>query len=636
MWSRRPERARAADRPASPAPRDPLRLIDEQPSPVLALVHPELLDQTPRLPAGTTVVALPCTELPEPAPWGTVLLMAPDRDALQRLVPLLPRLRRARTVGIHLGYAHEVVPLTPLARWEREWGPQAMVTSRRRGTEFVNLARFTAGVNPRAVLAEFARQAVRRSLTPHQGLRVAVHPPAMAPPGEVHALSVADLADAGDDARDVPPDVVISREHPGSPLPAHHVTGRAPVLVDDRAGPLALGPLDERILNPQGFERAPTEPMVPLVESGGTLLLRVPEGDLSTSAARGATEQMVRALRPHLGAEVTWPAEPSPGLARTVAGLAMAGVPLVCADPPTWAADLLGSAVHRLLATPADLGDELAREEASVELRRAALREFSMPAWRARVAEAAGLRPPATPSVSVVLATRRPERLEHALAQVRRQRGVALELVLAPHGFRADPRRVSELAGDQVRTVLVPRDAEVLFGDVLAGAADAASGDVVVKMDDDDWYGPDFVTDLLLARDYSGAELVGMPAEFAYLAPLDVTVRSDDWSEGFGRFVAGGTLMVDRSVLRALGSFRPVRRYVDASLLADLLAAGGSVYRTHGLGYVLHRGDSGHTWEAEVDSFLEPDRLRRRWDGFVPSRLLEAGPGLSGEQAPVR
>ena len=142
-------------------------------------------------------------------------------------------------------------------------------------------------------------------------------------------------------------------------------------------------------------------------------------------------------------------------------------------------------------------------------------------------------------------------------------------------------------------------------------------------MDDDDWYGPDFVADLLLARDYSGAEIVGMPAEYLYLEPLDVTVRRNDASENWGRFVAGGTMMLDRALLREVGGFRPVHRFVDASLLGDVLGAGGRVYRTQGLGYLFRRTDAGHTWQADLDFFLDPARLRERWDGFHPSRLLE-------------
>ena len=40
--------------------------------------------------------------------------------------------------------------------------------------------------------------------------------------------------------------------------------------------------------------------------------------------------------------------------------------------------------------------------------------------------------------MSVVLATKRPEMLAFALRQVAKQRGVDLQLVLAPHGFTPD------------------------------------------------------------------------------------------------------------------------------------------------------------------------------------------------------
>jgi len=162
-----------------------------------------------------------------------------------------------------------------------------------------------------------------------------------------------------------------------------------------------------------------------------------------------------------------------------------------------------------------------------------------------------------------------------------------------------------------------------LFGDVLAAGVRAASGDLVVKMDDDDWYGPDFLSDLQLARHYSGAEVVGMTAEFVYLEALDRTVRRTDESERTAKFVAGGTMMLGRAFLASVGGFRPVRKYVDAQLLSATHAAGGSVYRTHGLGYVLRRSPSGHTWDAGADYFLDRERLDEQWEGFVPSRLLE-------------
>ena len=144
---------------------------------------------------------------------------------------------------------------------------------------------------------------------------------------------------------------------------------------------------------------------------------------------------------------------------------------------------------------------------------------------------------------------------------------------------------------------------------------------MVLKMDDDDWYAPDFVADLLLARAYSGAELVGMPDDVYYLEPRDETVRLGQPSEVYRQFVAGGTLMVDRGLLREVGGFRSVRRHVDAELIAAVRAAGGATYRTHGLGYILRRTDTGHTWKADLDELA--GRAVERHPGFWPGRLME-------------
>jgi hypothetical protein len=123
--------------------------------------------------------------------------------------------------------------------------------------------------------------------------------------------------------------------------------------------------------------------------------------------------------------------------------------------------------------------------------------------------------------------------------------------------------------------------ADAIFGDVLNAGLAAAGGELVVKMDDDDWYGPDFLLDLLLARHYSGAEVVGTTAEFVYLTASNRTVRRNKPTEVAARSVAGGTMLLGRDHLRSLGGFRRVRRFVDASLLSAVHATGGTVYRAH-------------------------------------------------------
>jgi len=347
-----------------------------------------------------------------------------------------------------------------------------------------------------------------------------------------------------------------------------------------------IGPFDERVFNPIGFESLVDGPVV----------------ELASLRGQRPSEGLVRSLRSSAG--VTGRIE-GPADAALVAVLSMSGVPVVLQE---------GEA-------QVDLSDPLAREEHSVVQRRTAHAAYSAAAWRRRTADGTGVRVASEPSVSVVLATRRPEMLAFALRQVHKQCGVDLQLVLAPHGFTPDADVLRERGPEHV--VVRPNDASVLFGDVLADAVAAADGDLVLKMDDDDWYGPEFVADLLLARAYSGAEMVGTPAEMHYLVERDVTVRRGHRSELYAPFVAGGTMLVERGLLREVGSFRSVRRFVDAQLIAAIQRAGAATYRTHGLGYLLRRNASGHTWQVDEDYLLDPARVAEIRPGFAPSRLLE-------------
>ncbi len=505
-------------------------------------------------------------------PWDAVTLAVPDRLALRNVS--VPDLGRARRVAVWLADGPAIA-----ARPRPEWPVLDGLRSRRlRDGGWLLVLRFRTPAPVAEVLAEVARQAVRGDTTGQAG------------------LWAADTASAPGD--EVPADVVAE---PGEPLESDPVLGRPPVrLVAE-----VLAPLDERVLNPIGFRAAATGPATPL-----------PDGAV-------LSESLVAGLRGAATVPVVWSDDPDAARARTVAGLAMAGVPLTSREVPSWALDLLGGPVAAALAAPVAADDDLAREEHSVVLRRAALDAFSTSAWRRRTASRAGVRVAEEPAVSVVLATKRPEMVDFALAQVARQRGLGLELVLAPHGFSVDEAHAAEVLGPDVRLVLRPQPDDLPFGDVLNAAALATSGDLVLKMDDDDWYAPDAIEDLVRAHAYSGAEVVGMPAEFHYLTEPDVTVTRGHTSEVYARFVAGGTLMIERALLREVGGFRSVRKFVDAQLLAGVAAAGGTVYRAHGLGYVLRRNATGHTWQVDLDYLLDPVRVHHRWDGFRPSRLME-------------
>jgi len=374
----------------------------------------------------------------------------------------------------------------------------------------------------------------------------------------------------------------------------------------------------------------PSLPCAALTESaagyaiacGAETLVRIPpSGEL--------TDADVARLRDVRG--VTVPALPGRPVAaaRIVAALCAAGVPVLAAADPARDA-LLGAELAALLeqADPDRLASDLCREVLSIRLRRCALRRHGAVArWRT-IVSATGLAPPLEPTVSILLCTRRPEMIPFAIRQMEAQRGVRAELILGLHGVPA--RQVA--AGSVLLPItVVEAPAEMPFGQVLNRMAAAASGAFLAKVDDDDWYGPDHLADLVLAQLYSGADLVGSAAEFVYLEPIDVTIRRAIATERYAPLVAGGTILITRAMFDAVGGFRPLARTVDGQLLQAVRAAGGRIYRTHGFNYVLRRRYArGHTWQQPLPAFLTS--YEEQWRGLVFTELMERQTVLTGGQ----
>ena len=307
--------------------------------------------------------------------------------------------------------------------------------------------------------------------------------------------------------------------------------------------------------------------------------------------------------------------------AAKLARLAAAGVVMHVVDATPRLGALLGAELHSLMTTDPSRFDAAARELHSIAMRRAALRGHA--AWARQGAN--------LPLVSIVLASRRPALLPQALAAVQAQTWPRLELVLAPHGdmaaFAGIERR---LAGLSIPTTLVPVPACTPLGTVLNAAVQASSGALVTKMDDDDRYGPEHVWDLALAHAYAGASLVCKGMEFVYLAAANRTLhchrgRGEAWRASA---FAGGTLMIARHDLDAIGGWRNAPAGVDWGLVEDVLQGGGAVYRTHGAGFMLVRHGENHTWGAGDGFFLK--RAAHSVPGWAPALAgLGEAPGAT-------
>ncbi|MCY3539381.1 MAG: glycosyltransferase [bacterium] len=294
--------------------------------------------------------------------------------------------------------------------------------------------------------------------------------------------------------------------------------------------------------------------------------------------------------------------------ARILAALAASGVPIYIKNSDPDLEAHLGTELYTAMRDDRipDAESRL-REKLSIQQRRISLRTHSLRARARQIAEQVGISNPiGTPDVSMLLCTRRPENLRRALKGLGAQTYPRLELVLALHGdgFPAD----IDTSEVPFPVEIVRLSADTIFGRALNQATEVAGGKLLTKVDDDDLYGAEHVWDLVLAREFSRADLVAKAAEFVYLKQADRTLRR---MKGAGeRFsprptIAGGALMIAVHDLMEMGGWRRAPSQVDKLLLDDVTMAGGKTYRTHGHGYLLVRHGSGHTWEQPDSYFLD-------------------------------
>ncbi|WP_329109898.1 glycosyltransferase [Micromonospora sp. NBC_01699] len=315
--------------------------------------------------------------------------------------------------------------------------------------------------------------------------------------------------------------------------------------------------------------------------------------------------------------------------------LAMTGAVLRIPALPPRVAELIRPELRDLLTRPLPAGDPLALEARSVRQRRAALRGhaagFALPQVTADALPELA-RPP---SVSAILATRRAEMLAGAVRAIVDQTYPELELVLCLHGIDL-PAEVAALLAESGRPYEIVRvPAGTGFGAALGEATRRARGSLVTKFDDDDSYGVEHVWDLVLARHYSGATLVGKGAEFVFLETLGTTVRRPSGApESDGEVVAGGTMLLAKGDLEAVGGWRPVPRSVDYGVLDRLRRDGAAIYRTHPFGYVYHRRESGHTWDPGQQYFL--DTAFARWPDIPAEAFANPEPTGTGTASDPR
>ena len=211
------------------------------------------------------------------------------------------------------------------------------------------------------------------------------------------------------------------------------------------------------------------------------------------------------------------------------------------------------------------------------------------------------------PSVSALMPTMRPENVARCIENFRKQSYRNKELILILNNADFDLAAIRGDAESIPNVKVLYVEGRTTLGDCLNSGVEAASGQYVAKMDDDDYYGERYLSDSVLAASFSDSEVVGKGLYFMYLEARDATaIRSGLPDHSFASSIAGGTLFIRTDVAREI-RFGSVSLREDKYFLRDATQAGCRIYSADRFNFVRVRGrhTAGHSDPTPDSEFLK-------------------------------
>ncbi len=234
----------------------------------------------------------------------------------------------------------------------------------------------------------------------------------------------------------------------------------------------------------------------------------------------------------------------------------------------------------------------------------------------------------AAPLVSIVLCTMRPHMIDRITENLTRQNYERIEIIVVAQGFshQQKERLANLLASGRSnieRVEIVVDDSARTLGERFNHGVSLSRGTYIAKMDDDDLYFENYLSDMMLPFSFGHYGLVGKKEIFMYLEGSKKLIRRyAGLQHRTTDFVAGPTFVARRELLQAT-PFAPVNQGEDSTFLKQVKAAGHRTYACDPYNFVQwrHARQDAHTWVADDETILNSRHTTIEADHLDVSRV---------------
>ena len=210
--------------------------------------------------------------------------------------------------------------------------------------------------------------------------------------------------------------------------------------------------------------------------------------------------------------------------------------------------------------------------------------------------------------VSIVVSTVRENQINNVFDNYERQVYQDKELIIILNKNSLNFNLWEAKSKDYKNVRIFQLDEKLCLGECLNFGFGLAKYDCLAKMDDDDYYSKNYLSDIMLAFEYTDADIVGKGHFFVFLEGSNLLLFGPKWSvnNGFFRHVAGATIIFKRAVFERI-KFQAKRSGTDSCFLKRCIKSGYRLYSTDYYNFLVYRSSDvlNHTFLRTDKQFLD-------------------------------
>ncbi|WP_462420190.1 hypothetical protein [Salinicoccus sp. Marseille-QA3877] len=214
--------------------------------------------------------------------------------------------------------------------------------------------------------------------------------------------------------------------------------------------------------------------------------------------------------------------------------------------------------------------------------------------------------------ISIITSSIRKSRLSYYVEQLNRQKLVNIEATILTHNYiltNKEKERIRNVAKFKIN--IIEGDKSQSLGLCLNKCLNFASKNFVTKMDDDDYYYPNYLIDQWIAKKYSQADVIGKGAHFVYLENNEtLMLRSATKQYKFVKQVIGGSIFCETDFLKSY-QFNDLSSGEDSDFFKRITSVNKLIYATHPYEMCLFRSKNkdNHTWKIEEIKLIGSSKI---------------------------